>query len=80
MIRVVRDFGIFLSGELVEKIELRMKVYATRRQRSVTQEATWDPFDLLESNPVLCGMIRYYCFLELQRFRSDWANVSFPRR
>lgn len=78
MTQVVRNFEIFFSGELEEKIELRMKICATRRQRGVTEEATCDSFDLLESNPVLCGMIRYYCFLELQRFGSDWANVSFP--
>jgi hypothetical protein len=75
MLRVVRNFEIFFSGELEEKIELRMKICATRRQRDVTPEAVSDPFDLLESNPVLCGMIRYYCFLELQRFGSDWANI-----
>ena len=39
-------------------------------------EASTDLFDLLESNPILCGMIRYYCFLELQRFGSDRANIT----
>ena len=76
MQRVVENFGLFFSGELEETIELRMKICATRRQRGVAPEASSDPFDLLESNPILCGMIRYYCFLELQRFGSDWANIT----
>jgi hypothetical protein len=78
MHRVVRNFELFFSGDLEEKVELRMKICATRRQRVVTTEATSNPYDLLESNPLLCGMIRYYSFLELQKFGSDWANVSFP--
>ena len=73
---VVEDFGQFFSGELKEKIELHMKICAKRRQHSVAPEASSDPFDLLDSNPTLCGMIRYYCFLELQRFGSNWANVT----
>jgi hypothetical protein len=76
MQRVVEKFGPFFSGELEEPIELRMKIWATRRQRSVAPEASSDPFNLLKSNPILCGMIRYYCFLELQRFGSDWANIT----
>lgn len=73
---VVENFGQFFSGKLEEKIKLRMKICATRSQHGVAPEASSDPFGLLESNPALCGMIRYYCFLELQRFGSDWANIS----
>jgi hypothetical protein len=76
MRRVIKNFGQFFSGELNEKIELHMKICTKRKQRSVAPEASSDPFNLLESNPTLCGMIRYYCFLELQRFGSDWANIT----
>ena len=76
MRRAAKNFECFFSGELEENIELRIKICATRRQRDLPAEASTDPFDLLESNPILCGMIRYYCFLEVQRYGSDWANIT----
>ena len=76
MRRATEKFECFFSGELEEKIELRLKIYATRTQRNLPVEASTDPFRLLEANPVLCGMIRYYCFLEAQRFGADWANIT----
>ena len=57
MRRAAQNFECVFSGELKEKIELRMKICATRRQRDLPAEASTDPFDLLESNPILCGMI-----------------------
>jgi hypothetical protein len=57
-------------------IEFRMKIYVMKRQRGMAPEASSDPFDLLEPNPALCGMIGYLLLFGTATIRPDWANTT----